>query len=213
MAKVKTVKAPKYQGAKLDRKILLAIVACLALSVIAYIAFVAPQRKAASAAKAKAAAAVAQQNQAAQRIASIKSGKQTGAQQLLEQARALDQEIPVTVDKVALVAQVPTEAQQYGVTVGSMDPADSSGTSGTSGTAASTSQSFSITATGSLSGLTSWIGHLLSQQATMTVSGVTVTTGGAPASTDGSGASSGTGGASATFTLTAYFDPSATLPQ
>lgn len=65
------------------------------------------------------------------RIASLEGGQSSGAQELLAQARLLDAQLPASVDKVSLVAEVPTLAASYGLTVTQMDPAAEPSATGT----------------------------------------------------------------------------------
>jgi hypothetical protein len=101
---------------------IIAVVLLLGLTAAAVFFLVLPQRRAESTARSKLAAQQQLESQYSARIAAIESGKQTGAKQLLAQARDLDKELPENVDKVTLVGQIPALAQKFGVTVNQMDP-------------------------------------------------------------------------------------------
>lgn len=180
---------------KVDPKVVLVVLACLAASVATYLLYTGPSREEAQEARSQATQAASELSRKQARIEAITSGRKSGAAELLQQARNLDAALPDDVDKVALVAAVPDLAADAGVVVNQMDPV---ATPASVKNPTGKMQSFTVSATGSLSSLTTWVDALQAYPATLTVSGLQVTT-------------SAGADATATFTLNAHYVSSAEL--
>lgn len=186
--------APRLAGARVDRKTIVAVLVCIALSAGVFMFFTGPMRQKADDLTQQVAQAQLTLDRNLQRSVDISTGKKSGAAELFTKAQELDGRLPSSVDKIALVASMSSLAASKGITLGQMDPVAND----TVGRGKVKSQSFTVSANGNADALADFLEAVQRSQATVAVSAVNVNF-------------ANDQNATATFTLRAFYVPTAAV--
>lgn len=131
-------------GARLDLRAVAATLLLLAVAVAGWVWFAGPALSTSHELTTALDSKQAQLDESRAKVDALKSGQSSGAPELLEQARALDEQLPATVEKVDVVALVPATAAGYGVSFSKMDAIDD----GAAAALGANSLAFAATVTG-----------------------------------------------------------------
>lgn len=199
-SKKKVAKARKSRGSSgLGIRVIAGAVALIAAAVGVWILWAWPALGEAADTRGQTATVTSQITATQTKIAALKSGEKSNATALLAQARALDVQLPATVDKATLAAAVQAAAQGYGLTIARMDPAAPDAAAVSSG--AATALPFAVEVSGPHAQVVTFLEELTSATSPLglvTIAGVSVTA----ADPD----------TTASFTLAAHYATSPTLP-
>ena len=201
MSKTSKASSPMTK-VRADRRAMIALLIVPILLLAVWFLFTAPARSAASEAKEKAAAAEAQDKEVSAKLTALRSGKAPSSTNLLNQARTLDQQLPLpNTNPIALGTEITQLAAASGVTISQLNK----GTAFSEGDVSI--QGFSIIASGSQSQVSSFLLSLSKFPQLLTIPKLTVTLGGgAPTTTTTSSAAPvPTGSTTVSFDLYAWY--------